>query len=244
MSVLQDTYNYFIGQGYTPNASAGIASGLYAESQLNPANVNPSSGAFGISQLLGGRQTSFYDEYGYQNTSLANQLQFVNEELPSNGYDAIQNASSPQAALSAFITRFERPAAGSETTGDIARGTRALGMIDMSGAPTGSNSIVTGAENLISSALGNFGAGADILSGKRVDAQGNTLYQDTASSIFQPVIDWFNGLIKGVEGGIQDTLARGGFAVLGIILLAAGVFILAANSKTVQGAVKTAALAA
>jgi len=231
MDPLTEAYNYFLGQGYDSNAAAGIAGGLYAESGLNPNAVNPSSGAYGIEQALGSRQSGLFSEYGSSPT-YEQQLAYVAQELPNNGGATIASASSPQSALSSFISLFERPAAGAETTGDITRGTNAIAQLGL----TGNNTIVSGAESLLSQgeALIGVGSGTSTSSGTAATPGG-------ATGLFAPIINWWNSFLSGIEGGIENAFARGGFAIVGIILLAAGIFILASNSKTVQSGVRAAA---
>jgi hypothetical protein len=48
-----------VARGFSQEQAAAIVGNLAAESSLNPANVNPASGAFGLEQLLGQRKGGF-----------------------------------------------------------------------------------------------------------------------------------------------------------------------------------------
>ena len=63
----------------------------------------------------------------------------------------------------------------------------------------------------------------------------------STGGLFGPLIDWFNGLIGGVESGIEGALVRGGFITVGLILLAAGIFFVVVNNGSqVKAAAKNA----
>lgn len=123
-----DIETYLQNQGLTPDQASGVAAGIQAESGSNPNAVNPTSGAFGIGQWLGARQQALFAQYG-SNPTLQQQLDFLVSEL--NGGDvggkAVLAQSSPLDTLTAYITKFMRPAAGAQTTGDLARGAAYLG---------------------------------------------------------------------------------------------------------------------
>lgn len=173
MSNLQTAYQYFVSQGDSSAASAGIAAGLQAESALNPTAYNP-SGATGIAQWLGGRLQALENLFG-SSPSFQQQLQFVQDELTGAAADGNQGGStiladtSPAQALNDFINLFERPLPGPQTTGDIQRGTSALATLNMSGTPTaGSASLGIGTTSPQSvtgdtGALGNFELGLNTL---------------------------------------------------------------------------------
>jgi hypothetical protein len=119
-----DIVSYLQSQGLTPGQATGVAAGIDAESLSNPNAVNPTSGAYGIGQWLGARKAALFAQYG-TSPSLQDQLDFLVSEL--NGGDrggpVVLAQSNPLDVLTAYITKFMRPAAGAETTGDIARGT-------------------------------------------------------------------------------------------------------------------------
>lgn len=256
MSNLQTAYDYFISQGDSVAASSGIAAGLFAESQVNPSNINPTSGAYGIAQWLGGRLVALENMFG-SNPSLQNELQFVQQELTgtagtgNQGGASILSDTSPQQALSDFITRFERPAPGPQTTGDISRGMTALTTLNVGS----STPAATGA-------LGNFELGTNTLfnnpgsffgtlfsgavtpqsivtegvaaSTQMAGSGANAVTGDIAGAVAsgvgaatKPLTDWLSGLTS------SDTVTRVAVGLVAIVLVAAGIFFLAGNKNMV-----------
>lgn len=230
MGVLQDAYNYFINHGWGSNAAAGISAGLYAESGLNPTNVNPSSGAYGIGQWLGSRQQNLFGTYG-ANPSFSQQLDFVNQELSSgNGGSTIANSSSPSDALNSFINLFERPGPG--TSGDLTRGNNALTQL---GAPTdpltGGSNALAGSQDWLSAIINDTLQGVagvpdlpDTIAKKAGDAVSN------ATSIWSVFT--------------EGVWTRFSFGLVGALLIAAAIFILLGGPKVVVQTAKKAAKAA
>ena len=125
---------FFRSRGYSAEQAAGIAAGIHAESRGDPAAVNPTSGAYGIGQWLGSRKAELFRRYGEKPT-LAQQLEFLAWELAGgdHGGAAVRAQSTATGTLDAYIRRFMRPAAGAETTGDLARGARYLAASGMGG---------------------------------------------------------------------------------------------------------------
>jgi hypothetical protein len=176
---LQTAYNFFVGQGASPSAAAGIAAGLYAESAgtLSPSELNQQgSGAYGIGQWLGGRQQALFAEYG-SSPSFLQELQFVWQELTgsapndsgavsSSEANSILNASSPQSALQAFIGGFERPCTGGPGTScygaslDLTSGSSALNSLNIGASPVGGSLLTPSIDNAIQSGESAFGIGA------------------------------------------------------------------------------------
>jgi len=120
--------SYLRGQGIAAGTAKGVVAGVWAESLIDPTAVNPTSGAFGIGQWLGSRKAELFRRYGSQ-PSFSQQLEFLAWELNGgdHGGKAVLAQSTPAGALDAYLRRFMRPAAGAETTGDLARGSRYLG---------------------------------------------------------------------------------------------------------------------
>ncbi|QIW88686.1 putative tail lysin 2 [Bacillus phage P59] len=82
-------WNFFSEKGFSSSAIAGIMGNLQQESGLDPTAVNPTSGAFGVGQWLGGRKTNLQNyakETGGDMNSLETQLNFLWKEL--NGGDS------------------------------------------------------------------------------------------------------------------------------------------------------------
>jgi hypothetical protein len=108
--------DYFILEaGYTQEQAAGIVAGLMGESgkNLNPTIVNPTSGAYGVAQWLGGRMKNlkeFAATKGKPFSDFMVQLEFIALEMkPGNkytdfsaNYDVVKNSKSPQQSLAAM----------------------------------------------------------------------------------------------------------------------------------------------
>lgn len=120
--------DYLQNRGLTFEQARGVAAGINAESLSNPNAVNPTSGAYGIGQWLGARKTALFAQYGSSPT-LQQQLDFLVSELygGDRGGPAVLSQSNPLDILTAYITKFMRPAPGIQTTSDIARGKLYLG---------------------------------------------------------------------------------------------------------------------
>ncbi|PQG48435.1 peptidoglycan hydrolase [Enterococcus faecium] len=84
------TYNFLRKNfGATPEGASGVLGCLQFESQFNPKAENPSSGAYGIAQWLGGRLTrleQLAQEMGKDKGDLTVQLQLLGEELKNPYY--------------------------------------------------------------------------------------------------------------------------------------------------------------
>ncbi len=106
--------SYFMSNGWTYEQATGIVIGLMGESgkELNPAIVNPTSGAYGIAQWLGDRVPKFEQIMGtpLKGSSFEQQLAFVQWEL-NNTYrsvgQSIQNSSSVSEITTVFVDRYE-----------------------------------------------------------------------------------------------------------------------------------------
>jgi hypothetical protein len=104
-------WKFLRGKGFTPAQTAGIIGGLKGESGpgLNPSARNPSSGAIGIGQWLGGRAR------GVRPGDLRGQLQHLWSELqgPERGaLQRVKGAHTIEGAVDAWVRGFERPSAG------------------------------------------------------------------------------------------------------------------------------------
>jgi hypothetical protein len=119
--------DYLKSQGLSDAAARGAVAGSLAESQLDPAAMNKSSGAFGIGQWLGDRKAKLFSQFG-PNATFDQQLRFLAQELKGGdrGGSFVTGAQNASQALWAYINRFMRPAAGAETEGDMSRGMAAL----------------------------------------------------------------------------------------------------------------------
>ena len=122
-----DVVDYLSSNGIPKTVALGVAAGVNAESRNNPAAINKKSGAFGLEQLLGPRKEHFVSKYG-ESTSKQDQLENLLWELKGGdrGGASVLSSDSPEEALRNYVTKFMRPKAGAETTGDIQRGLGAL----------------------------------------------------------------------------------------------------------------------
>jgi hypothetical protein len=114
-------FNYLKKQGLTDEQAAGVIGNLTAESNLNPAALNPNDvgkPAFGLAQWRGSRYEDlieFSNDNGLDYQTLEAQLPFMMHELETQswlGYGALQNSTSVSDATRVFETKFERPRPG------------------------------------------------------------------------------------------------------------------------------------
>jgi hypothetical protein len=126
--IASDVVGFFRAKGYSEAQARGIAAGIHAESASNHGAVNPSSGALGLGQWLGPRKAGLIRRYGPRPTR-EQQLEYLHWELQGgdHGGRAVLAGADEAGVLDAYIRAFMRPAAGAETTGDLARGMAALG---------------------------------------------------------------------------------------------------------------------
>jgi hypothetical protein len=127
-SLAPDIVDFFKAKGYSEAQSRGIAAGVAAEAASSHTAINPDSGALGLGQWLGPRKAALIRRYGPRPTR-AEQLEFLHWELQGgdHGGRAVLAQGDEGAVLDAYIRKFMRPAAGSETSGDLSRGMAALG---------------------------------------------------------------------------------------------------------------------
>ena len=106
--------------GLTPAQAAGAVGGMTGESGrgLSTTAKNPSSGAYGIAQWLGGRKSSLFSRPNP--SSLRTQTQHLISELkgPERGaLNALRGAKNIDQATDAWVLKFERPGAHETTLG-------------------------------------------------------------------------------------------------------------------------------
>ncbi len=107
---VRETWKFLRGKGLTPAQAAGVIGSMQGESgkNLDPKARNPSSGAYGIAQWLGGRKTS-----AVTSGSLRAQLNHLWGELQGPeraALKAIKSAHTPEQAAVAWQRVFERGA--------------------------------------------------------------------------------------------------------------------------------------
>lgn len=113
---LEKIMGFLVGKDLTIEQVAGIAGNLQRESNFDPTDVNPSSGAYGIAQWLHGRKDALQSKANYSDLSV--QLDFMWEELngdESNALSKLQSTSTPEEAALSFEKFYER-------SGDTASG--------------------------------------------------------------------------------------------------------------------------
>lgn len=114
-------YSFLRQKGLASDQALGITAALWAESRLDPNSVNPSSGAYGISQWLGTRKRELLRRYGAKPT-LDQQLDFLWWELSGGDHGGKAVLGQPGVGTaSAMIRSFMRPKQGGETLGDLRR---------------------------------------------------------------------------------------------------------------------------
>jgi len=114
-------FNYLKKQGLTDEQAAGVIGNLSAESNLNPAALNPNDvgkPAFGLAQWRADRYSSLIDfsnQNGLDYKTLEAQLPFMMYELETQswlGYGSLKKATTVSEATSVFEKKFERPRPG------------------------------------------------------------------------------------------------------------------------------------
>lgn len=121
-----DSYiqNYLRRSGFSGEQSRGILAGIRAEGgSLGMAE----NGAFGIGQWRGPRQQNLFRQYG-RAPSLQQQMAFMVAELKGgdHGGPSVGRQVTADHTMLAYITKFMRPGAGSETLRDISRARKFL----------------------------------------------------------------------------------------------------------------------
>jgi TP901 family phage tail tape measure protein len=136
------------GKGFTPAQIAGIIGVMQGESGpgLSTTATNPSSGAYGIAQWLGGRKTALMARRNP--SSLQTQLAHLWSELQgpeSAAYTRIKGAHTIPEAVVAWMDGFERGSPAERTIGARTANARAVftGLAD-SGGPTTSRAAAGG----------------------------------------------------------------------------------------------------
>src|ERR1044071_10090995 len=104
-------WKFLRGKGLSPAQTAGIIGVMQQESGqgLNPAAVNPSSGATAIAQWLGGRKNA-----AVMTKQLGPQLNHLWHELNTSergALQAVKGQHSIEGAARAYLMKFERPGA-------------------------------------------------------------------------------------------------------------------------------------
>lgn len=153
---------YFMAQGWSREAAAGIAANLYSESKFNPRAQGDGGKAYGVAQWHPDRQAAFREWAGkdIRDSSLEEQLAFIHYELTQGRERAAGNklrgATSAAGAGAIVSSAYERPAdrAGEE----FRRAALAKQMFDAS---------------LTSSPGGSSGGAASIVQNNHINVRAN-----------------------------------------------------------------------
>nr|WP_272880987.1 phage tail tip lysozyme [Pseudomonas fragi] len=131
--------DYFQGQGWSRAHAAGITANLGLESNFDPAAKGDNGRAYGIAQWHDYRQQQFAKWAGkpIQNSSLEEQLRFVQYELTQGGEkkagDLLRATTTARQAGDIVSRQYERPA---DSNGDAAKRAAVAEYLDR-GNPTG-----------------------------------------------------------------------------------------------------------
>jgi len=108
--------NFLLSQGFSVAQASGILGNLSVESGFSPTALNPTSGAYGIFQWLGGRLTNLKSYGGAIYTTLEIQLQFLMHELATTESVSmgIKKISSAGDAAAFWDDKFERSGGASK----------------------------------------------------------------------------------------------------------------------------------
>lgn len=113
----QQAYNYFVEQGYSPEASAGIVGNLLHESGLDT-TIEGDKGykggsSFGAAQWRGARLQNLKKRYGDKWSDFNSQLEYVKHELETThkkANEVLKNTRDVYQAGQAFSDLYEIPA--------------------------------------------------------------------------------------------------------------------------------------
>lgn len=146
-----DPQKFFESKGWTREQAAGIVANLKTESNMNPSVIGDNGSAYGIAQWHPDRQANFRKAMGkdIKNSSLSEQLEFVNYELTSGSEmragGALRTANNAGDAAAIISKMYERP-----RERDAQAASRAKLAMMMMGKP-GASGIVSGAATSASS---------------------------------------------------------------------------------------------
>ncbi|GEM_PF-1527210 len=178
---LTKSMNFFISKGLNPTQAAAIIGNMEQESGqgLNPTAVNPSSGAYGIAQWLGGRLDKLktlqsYDTLGVQLNYLWDEVT-VGSEKNDGALQALKTDTTLEQMVTDWELHFER--AGTAEANIPNRVKYATALLQSYGASTGTT---TGTNTTTASSqcdnnssgsttTGGTGCGGGTGSGKFVD---------------------------------------------------------------------------
>lgn len=265
MSNVETAYTFFLNNGFTSAQSAGIVGNLIQESGVNPESVQQDGPGRGIAQWsLGGRWIPSLAT-GNPSTDLANQEQYILDELQSNpsyGLNQLKQAATASQAAQIFGTDYERygvegarvqdaqqvyqsaqtndwPTASS---GTISLDSANASLTSTSGDIWGAFKAVTGLSGFSSSGLTDVGKiGEEIASGLGFAAKKEpqnlvgNSFLGSMDELLNPSVSLLNPF-----GIVTMVMARGGVAIFGAAMIVAGLAIITMSIQTGREAVGVA----
>lgn len=262
MSNVETAYQFFLGNGFTAAQSAGIVGNLIQESGVNPESVQPNGPGRGIAQWSVGQRWNPALATGNPSVDLPAQEQYILDELQSNpsyGLSQLKQATTPTQAAQIFGSDYERygdiggrlqdaqnvyQAAQTNNWPMATSGSITPTAQDMSTSGDIFNAMTNAMFPGFSVGAGNAGisdtgkiaeeiAGIMGFAGKK---QPQTL---TGSGFLNSLDELLNPSITLLSpwNAITMAMARGGIALFGLALLAAGVAVIVFGSSVGQRAV-------
>jgi hypothetical protein len=140
---------YFQDRGWSPEQAAGIAANLMAESKGNIKATGDGGSAYGIAQWHPDRQAGFKAFTGkdIRNSTLDDQLNYVNHELQTRGGADLRKATTAAGAGAIVSREYESP---KDVLGEAGRrGELAQSLMGLGGSGGSSNS-TTSSDNSVS----------------------------------------------------------------------------------------------
>lgn len=262
MSNIETAYEYFLTHGFSPADAAGIVGNLIQESGVNPESQQSGGPGRGIAQWSQGGRWNPSLMTGNQQIDLLAQLNFIDQELQSNpsyGLASLLKASTPQQAASIFSADYERPGiignrindatdvANMAATGNWPTATS--GSVSLTSTATTASSgggffnqmmgfLIPGYSGA-SSAISDTGRIADAIGAvagygatKQPQKTQSHTFLGSLDELLNPTITLFNPW-----GAITMFLARGGLALLGVVMILGGVSIIVFGTNVGREAV-------
>lgn len=261
MSNVETAYEFYLAHGFSPAQAAGIVGNFIQESGVNPESVQSGGPGRGIAQWsLGGRfQPSLMT--GDPTIDLNSQLNFVLQELQSNpayGLSSLLAAQTPQQAASVFSADYERPGIIGNRINDAVGVAQDATSGNWPSATSGSftpNATLTGGNgsSILGGILGTIAPGSNLGFGGLSDVGkigeglgaiigfGSQKHQEQTKAntflgsideLLNPTVTLFNPW-----GIVTMILARGAFAVFGVVLILGGIGLIIGGTKTGREAI-------
>lgn len=204
---------YLRGKGLTPAQAAGVVGSLMQESGLKTTAKNPTSGAYGIGQWLGGRKTNLLNSGKHGN--LSGQLDFLWSELQGPeraALDRLRKAHTVADAAAAFTWGFERPGrAEANMPNRIRQGREALKLAGGSSGGGGGGTATTSTTKTTpgQTTQTQLTSGGDFTQPQLAQRQKPTVTGPQAPSyVTRPSVQFQMPDLAGRQASIRDAIAR------------------------------------